>query len=148
MGTKLHQEYNADFYAWILHNAALLRAGKVSEIDVENIAEELESMGRSEKREFVNRLAILFSHLLKWEFQPELQGKSWQYTIEEQRMKVIELLEDSQSLKHEIKKKVDYAYKQALILAAKETGLAKKTFPQTCPFVLEDCLSEGFFPHV
>lgn len=91
--------YEQDFYAWANRNAQLIRAGKLSEIDVENIAEELEGMGRSEKRAFINRLAILLAHLLKWHFQPALRSRSWQYTIRAQRDQLYDLLEDSPSLK-------------------------------------------------
>jgi Domain of unknown function DUF29. len=88
MAVKLQKEYEKDFYAWILHNAALLRAGKLAEIDVEHVAEELESMGKSEQRELLNRLALLISHLLKWEFQPQRRGNSWRATINHQRVKL------------------------------------------------------------
>ena len=62
--------YEQDFYAWLMENAQLLRQGRLAEIDVNNIVEELESMGRRERRELVNRLALLFAHLLKWQYQP------------------------------------------------------------------------------
>ena len=69
--------YDRDFYAWANEQAALLRAGRLTEADIENIAEEIESMGRSEKRELVGRLAILLQHLLKWQFQPGRRSASW-----------------------------------------------------------------------
>ena len=72
--------YERDFYAWANEQAALLRAGKLDSADIENIAEEIESMGRSEKRELINRLAVLLLHLLKWRFQPGLRGNSWRAT--------------------------------------------------------------------
>src|SRR5579872_5517180 len=102
MAKNIQQEYEKDFYAWAVHNARLLRAGKLSEIDVENIAEEIESMGKSEKRELISRLAILLSHLLKWKCQPERRSRSWKLTIKEQRFELIDLLAESPSLKHEI----------------------------------------------
>src|SRR5437016_556236 len=117
--------YNQDFYAWIMHNAKLLRQGKFSQVDVEHVAEELESMGKSDKRELSNRLALLLAHLLKWKFQAERRSNSWKYTIEEQRFELNELLEDSPSLNHELDLKFSLAYKKALLLAAKDTGLNK-----------------------
>lgn len=94
----IQQEYDKDFYAWILRNVALIRAGRLSEIDREHVAEELESMGKSEKRELINRLALLMMHLLKWEFQPERRGNSWRASIYHQRLKLKKLLEESPSL--------------------------------------------------
>lgn len=73
--------YDQDFYAWANQQAALLRAGRLSEADIENIAEEIESMGRGEKRELVNRLTVLLLHLLKWQFQPSHRGNSWRLSI-------------------------------------------------------------------
>ena len=91
--------YEQDFYAWANEQAALLRSGRVSDADLEHIAEEIESMGRSEKRELISRLKLLLAHLLKWQFQPTLRGNSWRLTIEEQRRDVAEHLADNPSLK-------------------------------------------------
>ena len=91
--------YEQDFYAWANEQAALLRSGRVSDADLEHIAEEIESMGRSEKRELINRLKVLLAHLLKWQFQPTLRGTSWRLTIEDQRQEVAEHLADNPSLK-------------------------------------------------
>ena len=77
--------YEADFYAWANEQAALLRAGKLSEADIANIAEEIESIGKTEKRELINRLAVLLLHMLKWRFQPGRRGASLEVTIRNQR---------------------------------------------------------------
>lgn len=146
MGKALYQEYEKDFYAWAIHNAKLLREGKLSEIDIEHIAEEIESMGKSEKRELMNRLAVLFAHLLKWEFQSERRGNSWRYTIKEQRARLKDLLADSPSLKKSLEEKIDDVYQYALIMASGETGLTEETFPERCPFSLAQALDDGFFP--
>lgn len=146
MSAKLRQTYNKDFYAWAIHNAALLRQGKFSEMDVEHVAEEIESMGKSEKRELINRLAILLSHLLKWQFQPMRRSNSWKCTIKEQRFELIDLLKESPSLKHELEKQLIHAYQKALLIAEKETGLAQKTFPKHCPFSLKQTINQKFFP--
>jgi len=147
INSKLKQEYNADFYAWVTHNTELMRQGRLSEIDIEHIAEELESMGKSEKRELTNRLAVLLSHLLKWEIQPGLRGNSWKYTIKEQRIKISDLLEDSPSLNRELEEKIDHAYEQAVLIAVRETGLEEDGFPKKCPFSLSQCLDDSFFPN-
>jgi hypothetical protein len=146
MATKRKQDYDKDFYAWAIYNAQLLRAGKLSEVDIEHVAEEIESMGKSEKRELINRLAVLLSHLLKWKFQPDKRSNSWKYTIEEQRDEVLELLEDSPSLNHELDLQVSRAYKKAVLFAATETSFGKETFPKECPFSLKQSLNKEFFP--
>lgn len=138
--------YNSDFYAWSLHNAALIRQGKLSEVDLENVAEEIESMGKGNKRELINRLAVLLAHLLKWKFQPGRRSKSWELTIKEQRFEVQDLLNESPSLKHELDGQLNHAYQKALIIAEKETGLTLDTFPKSCPFSLKESLKENFFP--
>ncbi len=146
MTAKKNQEYEKDFYAWTIHNAQLLREGKLSEIDVKNIAEEIESMGKSEKRELINRLAVLLAHLLKWKFQPIKQSKSWKLTIKEQRFQLIKLIEESPSLKHEIELKLSEAYEQAMIIAERETGVEENNFSKKCPFSLQQVLDQNFFP--
>jgi vacuolar-type H+-ATPase subunit C/Vma6 len=142
MTKSIQKEYEKDFYAWSIHNAKLLREGKLSEIDVENIAEEIESMGKRERRELINRFAILIAHLLKWEYQPARRSKSWECTIREQRFELVDLLEESPSLKHEIEEQLAHAYKKSLIIAEKETGFALNTFPKACSFSLKQILTE------
>lgn len=139
-------DYNTDLYAWRKQTALLLRQGKLAEIDINHIAEEFDAMGGSLKREFMSRLVILIAHLLKWKFQPQYRGKSWKCTITEQREEIIALVEENPSLKYEIEKKFLHAYKRALNLAVGETKLDEKVFPQTCPFTLDQCLDETFFP--
>jgi hypothetical protein len=146
MPKSITQEYEKDFYAWATHNAKLLREGKLSEIDVEHIAEEIEAMGKSEKRELISRLAVLLAHLLKWQYQPERQSNSWKYTIEEQRDEVLELFEESPSLKHEIEDKLERAYRKAILWAATEIGVNKSIFQNQCPFSLEEVLNKNFYP--
>ena len=146
MSIATQSEYNKDFYAWALHNAELVREKRFNEIDIDNIAEEIESMGRSDKRELISRLAILIAHLLKWELQPQRRGNSWKYTIKEQRIRLIDLLDESPSLKHELEVKFDHAYTQSVVIAAKETELDESSFPKQCHFTLDQCLDHQFFP--
>src|SRR5687767_10109076 len=146
MDTIAKTEYDRDFYAWTLHSADLLRHGKISEVDVENVAEEIESMGKSTKRELVNRLIILLAHLIKWKFQNEKRSGSWKGTIKQQRYEINGLLEDSPSLKHEINEKLDRAYVRAVKIASIETGISIDIFPKTCCFSTEQCLDDQFFP--
>lgn len=139
-------QYEQDFYAWSLHSARLIRAGKLSEIDTEHLAEEIESMGKSEKREFMNRFAILIAHLLKWQFQPGRRSNSWKYTIKEQRLQLLELLEESPSLKHDLPAKIKSIYEHARTIALRDTGLDENNLPPSCPFSIDESLTMDFLP--
>lgn len=138
--------YETDFYAWATEQAALLRAGELSAADIENIAEEIESMGRSEKRELVHRLTVLLLHLVKWRFQPALRGNSWRLSIEEQRRKLARHLADNPSLKAKLDDAISDAYGDALIEAERETGLARRVFPAICPWSPQQMMDTGFLP--
>jgi hypothetical protein len=138
--------YDRDFYAWNREQAALLRAGDVQRADLENIAEEIESMGKTEKRELINRLTILLLHLLKWQFQPALRSRSWKLCIEGQRIDLEDHLQDNPSLKAIVAPFVANAYRRALIEAERETGLDAGTFPATCPYTFDQMITKDFWP--
>ena len=125
--------YERDFHAWTTEQAALLRAGRLSEADVENIAEEIESMGRSEKRELANRLTVLLIHFLKWQVQPERRSNSWRLAIVEQRLRLAEHLKDNPSLKAALPDGFASAYRLALLGAQRETDLPEDAFPAASP---------------
>jgi hypothetical protein len=138
--------YDTDFYAWANEQSALLRAGKLDSADIENIAEEIESMGRSEKSQLVNRLTVLLLHLLKWRYQPGLRGNSWRLTIKEQRYRLRRHMDNNPSLKAQLDEVMLDAYHLAQIRAERETGLAVETFPETCPFTFDQVMAEDFLP--
>jgi hypothetical protein len=138
--------YEADFYAWANEQALLLRAGRLEVLDIGNIAEELESMGRSEKRELVNRLIVLLAHLLKWRFQPERRSRNWRATITIQRDDLDRHLRDNSSLKAKLDETIADAYKTARTMAEGETNLPKSTFPIVCPWASAQILDEEFWP--
>lgn len=146
MVKKFEQNYEKDFYAWALYNAKLLRERKISKIDFENVAEEIESMGKSERRELINRLTVLLAHLLKWEFQRERRGNSWRYTLKEQRTRIEDRLKDSPSLKKSLNDSFNEAYELGISMAAAETDLDEKIFPKKCPYSLKEVLDKDFFP--
>jgi hypothetical protein len=146
MRTNASGEYEKDFYAWTSHNAELLRKGKFSQLDIKNVAEEIESMGKRDKRELLSRLALLIAHLLKWQFQSARRSKSWLLAIKNQRLEIIDLLKESPSLKHEIELQFHHAYEKAILFASEETGIDENEFPDHCPFTLEQCLDNRFFP--
>ncbi len=127
-------------------NAQLLREGKVTQIDLDNLIEEIESMVGNQYNEFVNRLRLLLAHLLKWQYQPGLQSRSRRLTLKEQRKQIQRLIKHNPSLKAKIKTAFLEAYEEALILAEKETGLEGNTFPIECPYTFEECLEEEFYP--
>lgn len=138
--------YDRDFYAWANEQAALLRAGRLDAADIAHIAEEIESMGRTEKRELVNRLVVLILHLLKWRFQPALRGNSWRLSVEEQRYRIVDHLKDNPSLKATLEPAIDNAYRLALIEAERETGLSRSNFPAECPWSFAQMADETFWP--
>jgi len=138
--------YDTDFYAWTCQQAELLRKGKITEADLNNIAEEIEDMGKNLKRELENRLKVLLIHLLKWQYQPSHRGNSWRYSIEEQRAELIDHIKDNSSLKHKLPEAIERGYRYALTGAAKETGLSKNIFPELCPWTFEQAIDNEFWP--
>ena len=138
--------YDRDFYAWANEQAALLRAGNLSAADIDHIAEEIESMGRTEKRELESRLTILLLHLLKWRFQPGLRGNSWRLTIKEQRRRVVRHLADNPSLRSQVDAVTASAYGDATLEAERETGLPESAFPAECPWSFQEIMNEEFWP--
>lgn len=144
MSERKNDLYEQDFYAWARTQAALLRAGRLAEADIDNIAEEIDSMGRSEKRELINRLVVLISHLLKWQFQPIFRGRSWELTIKEQRLRLTEHLADNPSLKSTLSDALATAYKIGRVAAQRQTGLSK--LPAELPYTFDQIADEAFFP--
>jgi len=139
--------HEQDFYLWTQQQANALKAGKLADVDMPHLAEEIESMGSSEKRELGKRLSVLIAHLLKWQHQPVRRGNSWRLTIQNQRDDIQDLLEDSPSLKLEMKKRLEKAYVRARRMASLEIGLAESDFPAECPFVLDEMiLNPDFWP--
>lgn len=138
--------FEQDFFAWANEQAALLRAGKLDRADIDHIAEEIESMGRAEKRELANRLAVLLTHLLKWRFQPSLRGTSWRLTIEERRRALARDLSDNPSLKAQVNAVIEDAYGDAVLRAARDTGNDKTAFPSVCLWTYEQIADSDFWP--
>ena len=138
--------YDQDFYAWANEQAALLRSGRLSEADIEHVAEEIESMGKTEKRELARRLTILLLHLLKWQYQPVHRGASWQATIRVQRRDLAVHMADNPSLKAMLSQAIEQAYGNAVIEAGAETGLLESTFPVVCPWTYDQITNQNFWP--
>jgi hypothetical protein len=138
--------YDTDFYAWALDQAARIRALAVPGLDTENVAEEIESLGRSQRSELTSRCDVLLIHLLKWIFQPERRGVSWLSTIGEQRRQIQIVLADSPSLRPGFADVVAKAYRYAAKQAARETSLPAATFPASCPWTPEQIIDEDWMP--
>ncbi len=139
--------YDTDIIAWAKEQANFIRSGKLDLLDVENIASEIDDVGKSEQREFESRMAILLSHLLKWQYQPERRGSSWQRTIKDQRKMIERRLVKTPSLKTDV---IDpdfwiTVWDDATRFAENETGMLN-TFPDTCGWDFTQVMDANFWP--
>jgi predicted DNA-binding ribbon-helix-helix protein len=137
-------EYERDFYSWLMEQARHLREKRFDALDRDNLAEEIESLGREQFNKLVSALRVLMLHMLKWDHQPSLHSRSWVLSIEEQRLEIADVLADNPGLKPRIGEAVARAYRRAHIEAAKETGLDETAFPAACPYSFEDITSRVF----
>lgn len=137
--------YNNDFHAWTVQQAEYLRQEQWQNLDLPNLAEEIAALGRKERQELRNRLSLILGHLLKWEYQPQLRSRSWLATIRIQRRDTQRLLKENPSLKAYLTEILPEAYANGRDLAMGETNLPAATFPETCPYSLENVLAEDFF---
>ncbi|MFM7885102.1 MAG: DUF29 domain-containing protein [Pseudanabaena sp.] len=139
--TKL---YDTDFYAWTLEHSRLLQSGELKGLDIENLVEEIESLGRQERRELENRLGVLIGHLLKWFYQPEKRSKSWKVTIWVQRQQIQRHINRNPSLKSYLLEAVSIGYELGLELFFRETQLLDVDLPDVCPFSVEQIFDAAF----
>jgi Domain of unknown function DUF29 len=126
--------YDQDFYAWTQRQADLLKAKQWGELDIDNLVEEIESLGKQQRQELRNRMEVLLGHLLKWHYQPEMKSKSWRATVEEQRRKINRLLQENPSLKPYLSEAIEIGYEGGLSIVDRETPLNSRQLPQDCPF--------------
>jgi Domain of unknown function DUF29 len=138
--------YEADFYAWTQEQALLLRNQQWSQIDLPNLVEEIESLGKQQRQELRNRLSVLVGHLLKWQYQPQSRSRSWLATLRIQRLDITQLLEDNPSLQPAIAEALRKAYLKGIEIAVRETDLPNRTFPAECPYSLMEILDNHFYP--
>jgi hypothetical protein len=144
--TPISNLYDTDFYAWTIEQASLLRQHQWSELDLLNLIEEIESLGKQQRQELRNRLSVLIGHLLKWEYQSQRRSRSWLATIRVQRRDTLRLLKDNPSLKSYLEDVVSEAYENGRDLAMGETDLPEETFPKLCPYSLTEILDNSFYP--
>ena len=138
--------YESDIIAWADEQARLLRAGLFSQLDIEHIAEEIEDVGKSERRELASRMAVLIAHLLKWRYQPERQSNSWRRTIKEQRNAIRIGIKKTPSLRSDLSD-TDWwsgVWSDAVAKAAEDTGVEE--FPESCPWTIDAILDQAWFP--
>jgi hypothetical protein len=143
---KTAELYDLDFAEWAQQNADLLRSGRVSEADLEHIAEEIEDLGKRQRNSLHNRSARLMEHLLKWQYRPERRGSSWRRTIVTQRMGIHRLLQDNPSSRPAWPNVAAEAFHDAVKIVSIVTGRPKADFPAVCPFTVEQLLDDEFLP--
>jgi Domain of unknown function DUF29 len=136
--------YEADFYAWTLEQSKLLQNGDLQKLDIINLVEEIESLGKQQRQELRNRLGILLGHFLKWGYQSDKRSKNWRVTIREQRREVLRLLKENPSLKPYLEEAIAYAYQSGLDLVARETSLDYQDLPVDCPYTLDQLFDFNF----
>ncbi|KAB0682614.1 DUF29 domain-containing protein [Aureimonas leprariae] len=139
-------DYEDDVHAWAYEQAQLLRLARFSEVDLPNVIEEIESLGREQRHALKSSYRVLISHLLKWQHQPQRRSRSWLLTIGRERDKIEDREEDNRSLRREAQELVDGVYSKAVREAARETKLPRDAFPALCPYTVEQLRDQEFFP--
>lgn len=135
-----------DFALWCAQQGESLRAGRLDRLDLDNLAEEIESLGRSERYEIESRMKVLLVHLLKWRFQPDQRKGGWKSSIREQRGRIARRIGQSPSLRDYPAEVLAEEYSYAVPQAADETGLPEDVFPSDCPFTIEQVLDPDWLP--
>lgn len=137
-------DYWEDFYTWSLEQARLVREGRWDSVDRENLAEEIESLGREQFAKLESALRILLMHMLKWDHQPERRTRSWVLSIKAQRIIVQRVLDMNPGLKSRVSEATKFGYESARIEAALESGLDERSFPEQCPYSWQDIVAREF----
>ena len=137
-------DYDRDFYSWSLEQARLVRAGQWHAVDRENVAEEIESLGREQFNKLESALRVLLMHILKWDHQPEKRSRSWSLSIKAQRIELDDVLGDNPGLKPRLDEAIARGYRRARLEAARETGLDEDQFPAQCPYSWDEIVSRAF----
>lgn len=140
--------YERDTYSWAMQQADALRRRSANEVDWDNVAEEIESVGKSEARELESRYIVLLTHLLKWLYQPAGRSRSWEASIRVQRASLARVMETNPGLKPRRDELFGAAYRIARLEASGETELPLEAFPETNPFTLAEAMDEGSWPEL
>jgi hypothetical protein len=137
-------QYRRDFYSWLMEQARHVREGQWNAVDRENLAEEIESLGREQFNKLESALRVLLLHILKWDHQPARRSRSWALSIQQQRFEIDDVLSDNPGLKPRLAEALARAYRKARVQAVKETELEESRFPESCPYSFEDLVSREF----
>ena len=143
---KVKSLYDVDFNLWVEEQVVALKGGRLEDLDLPNLIEEVESLARKDRKALRSYLEVLLIYLLKWQFQPEKRSKSWDTSITRARIEIEDIYMDSPSLRNYLPTVTGKVYDRAKLLAAKETGLAKTAFPAECPYELKQALDMDFLP--
>ncbi len=144
--TPIFKLYEKDFHTWARKQVYLLRHRQWEHIDLENLIEEIESLGKQQQRELRERLSVLISQLLKWEYQPLYRTRSWLAAIRVERRRILHILKENPSLQLSFEDLLAEAYRNGRDLAMGETNLSDRTFPAACPYTWENIIAEDFYP--
>jgi hypothetical protein len=136
--------YDRDFYSWSQEQGRLVREGRWNEVDRENVAEEIESLGREQFNKLESAIRVILTHMLKWDHQLEKRSRSWAVSIATQRTELDDVLDDNPGLKPRVGEAIPRAYRKARLDAMNETGLKKSEFPEACPYSFADITSRPF----
>jgi hypothetical protein len=140
--------YECDYYTWALVNAATIRERRLEDVDLDNVAAEIEDLGKSQESALESHLKVLLLHLLKLQYQPRRTTRSWQLTVREQRLALRKVLRSNPGLRREAKLReiLNDAYQEARVAAARETRLKEERFPLDCPWTFQQAEDDKFFP--
>lgn len=143
-GRKARTPYEGDFYTWTQEQAAMLRAGRVAELDLEHLAEEIEDLGKEQFSKLESAYRVILLHMLKWDHQPDKRSRSWVASIRTQQLEADDIVADNPGLKPRRLEARDRAYRKARIRAAAETKLAEARFPTQCPYSVDEIMTREF----
>jgi hypothetical protein len=133
--------YERDYSQWAEAMADLLASGNLTELDIENLVEEVRDLSKRERDSLLSSLRLIIHHLLKWDYQPQLRSRSWLVTVQRERSNVADYLADSPSLKkYMTDEHLDKIYKKARLDAIAETGL---DMPDVCPYTVGDVVNRN-----
>jgi hypothetical protein len=138
--------YTEDFNRWLQQTAQCLRERRWQEVDVDQLIEEIEDLGKSERRSIASQLTRLLLHLLKWQYEPQRRSDSGLDSITDARTQIDLAVQDSPSLRNYPAEQLDQSYRQARQKASRQMALPLAVFPETCPYPVELILNEDWLP--
>jgi hypothetical protein len=136
--------YDRDFYTWTIEQAAALRAGQLGALDLDNLAEEIEDLGKALFSKLRSSFRVILTHMLKWDHQPERRSRSWAASIKTHRIDIEFLLQENPSLRRRQPEAIAGAFRQARIRAAADMKRSEASLPPTCPYSLNDIIERPF----